>query len=50
MKAPSTFPSHIQTIQPPECVVVPSLVLLFSFIYISISTFYFYEEADISIV
>ena len=34
----------------PECVAVPSLVLLFSVVYISISVFYFYQEADISIV
>ena len=38
------------TIKTLECVVVPTLVLLFSVVYISISVFYFYEEADISIV
>ena len=35
---------------PSEGVVVPSLSLLLSFIYFSISTAYFYQEADISIV
>ena len=41
---------HADDTNPPECVVVPTLVLLFSLIYISISTFYFYQEADIAIV
>ena len=42
---PSSHPSH-----PPEAVVVPVGFLLFTAAYVSISIYYFSQEADTSIV